>query len=150
MEIEVLSHSKQRSETIKAVAEFYVEKLNLTNSKYKVFICTDPSLKKDGNNGLCAKTGKKEITVAVYSRLDNIKLLYTLAHEFVHVKQIARGQYTQKTVRGRVQHFWLGQRVSKKYIERPWEIEAFGRESILVEHLCDRVVANRKKNKKRS
>ena len=150
MEIKVLSYSKRRAEIIKSVAEFYVKNLNLTKSKYKVFICTDPSLKKDGNNGLCAKTGDNEITVAVYSRLDNLKLLYTLAHEFVHVKQIARGQYTQKNVRGRVQHFWLGQRVSKKYIDRPWEIEAFKNESLLVERLCDTVVQNIKKQKKRS
>lgn len=150
MEIEVLTHGKKRLEAIKTVAEFYCKKLNLTKSKYKVVIVTDPSLKQDGNNGLCAKTEHREITVALYSRLSDLKILYTLAHEFIHVKQIARGQYSNKRIKGKTQHFWLGKRVSQPYLKRPWEIEAFSREVLLVEELCDAVARNLKKKKKRS
>lgn len=138
MEIEILSYSrKQRKELMLSLAQFFAKELNVHKSNYKVFIVTDPSLKDDGNNGLCARTGKREITVALYSRLSFTKLLYTLAHEMVHVKQMIRGHYRQESMKyGKgVYHYWLGKRVNKEYHKRPWEIEAMSRESLLVHAL---------------
>lgn len=149
MEIEALTHSKQLKEMLPKVAEFYAKRLNITKSKYKVFICTDPSLKEGGNNGLCAQTGSKEITIALYSRLTPVKMLYTLAHEMVHAKQICRGHYKQSPMKyGQgVYHYWLGKRVNAKYIDRPWEREAFKLESILVEELSEHMEKVLKKKK---
>lgn len=149
MEIEILTHSKTLKKILPEIAVFYAKRLNITKSKYKVFICTDPTLKEDGNNGLCAKTGPKEITIALYSRLTPVKLLYTLAHEMVHAKQMCRGHYKHEPMKygEGVHHYWLGKRVVAKYIDRPWEREAFKLESILVEELTDYM--NKKlKNKK--
>jgi hypothetical protein len=150
MEIKVLSYSKTLPDFLKNSAMFYAKELGILNSKYNVVIVTDPSLKKDGNNGLCAKTGDREITIGLYSRLNIVKMLYTLAHEMVHVKQMARGQYRHETKRGSVHHYWMGKRVNASYIDRPWEREAFSRESILVETLSAHVSKKLKnKNKKR-
>ena len=79
--------------------------------KYKVYICFDPELSEsDGVNGLCAKTGENEITIALCSKLKYHRLFNTLAHEMVHVKQICRGQYRSEILRnGRIAHFWMGQ-----------------------------------------
>ena len=89
MEIQVLTRNKDRKEVLEATATFYAKHLNVTESKYKVFICFDPNLSKnEGMNGVCAKTGEKEITIALCSRLPDYKLFTTLAHEMVHVKQI--------------------------------------------------------------
>lgn len=152
MEIEILTHGKARKEMLKGIAEFYAKELNIHNSTYKVFIVTDPTLKADGNNGLCAKTGEREITVALYSRLSHTELLYTLAHEMVHAKQMCRGHYKQTPMKyGKgVYHYWLGKRVNKEYTERPWEIEAFNRQSLLVERLVEHVTKIHKKMKKKA
>lgn len=148
MEITVKSRSKARQEFIKNTAMFYARELGLEKSKYDLVIHSMPHLKKEGSNGLCAKTGHRQVTVALYSRLNVIKLLYTLAHEMVHVKQFARGHYRQEVKKGSVQHFWMGKKVSAEYIKRPWEVEAFSRESLLVEVLSDYVAKNMKKHKK--
>ena len=147
MEIIVKSRSKNRQEFIKNAAMFYSDQLGLNKSKYQLVIHSLPNLKKEGSNGLCAKTGHRQVTVALYNKLSVIKLLYTLAHEMVHVKQFALGHYRQEVKKGSVQHFWMGKRVSAEYIKRPWEIEAFSRESLLVEVLSNHVARKLKKHK---
>lgn len=141
MEIEVLSRKSERKAVIEATANFYANRLNITKSKYKVFILFDPNMSKDeGMNGVCAKTGDKEITIALCSKLPDYKLFTTLAHEMVHVKQICRGQYSSKILRnGRVAHYWCGQRINAQYTDRPWEREAFMREGLLTRYLSDEV-----------
>ena len=133
-----------------SMAKFFAKELNIHKSNYKVFICTDPTLKADGNNGICARTGKREISIALYSRLGFGKLLYTLAHEMVHVKQMVKGHYRQEPMKyGQgVYHFWLGKKVRAEYHKRPWEIEAMRRESILVGELTAHVEKLAKKGKK--
>ena len=154
MEIEILSRSKNKGlvELLDKSAWFFAEKLKVTKCNYKVFICTKRGLKKEGHMGLCAKTGDREITVAVDGALPLPNILYTLAHEMVHVKQYCRGQYRSEVARnGRFRRYWLGKQVIAKYEDRPWELEAFKREGILVSQLLEHVVAQkRKQNKKRS
>jgi len=137
MEIEVLTFSSKK-EVIEKVAKFYIKELNLTKSKYKVVIITDPKLRKDGANGLCAKTSDREITVALYSRLNMLDMLLTLAHEMVHVKQHVRNEIGKKHVilkkdslivltewNGSI---WKPRPGEDEYYDSPWEIEAYGKE----------------------
>ena len=152
MEIEVLTRSKQKgiSELLGNSAAFFAKKLNVEKCNYKVYICTKRNLKREGHMGLCAKTGEREITVAVDSNLPLPNILYTLAHEMVHVKQICRGQYRSEILRnGRVAHFWMGKRVKAEYSHRPWEREAFMREGLLTRFLSDMVEKSDKKGKSR-
>ena len=53
----------------------------------------------------------------------------TLAHEMVHVKQFAKGHF--QMIDGK--HYWMGKLVTKrtKYLDQPWEIEAFSKQEIL-------------------
>ena len=53
----------------------------------------------------------------------------TLAHEMVHVRQMAKG--TLKTVNGAT--YWNGKKYSKKtpYLDQPWEQDAFARQEII-------------------
>lgn len=53
----------------------------------------------------------------------------TLAHEMVHVKQLAKG--TLKQVNG--VNYWKGKRFRKnhRYLNMPWEIEAFSKQELL-------------------
>jgi hypothetical protein len=152
MEIEILTYGKKRKELILSLANFFAKQLNIHNCNYKVVIVTDPTLKADGCNGLCARTGVREISVALYSRLGFGKLLYTLAHEMVHVKQMVRGHYRQENMKyGKgVYHYWLGKRVNLEYHKQPWEIEAMSRESVLVGNLTAHVEKLNKKGKKKA
>ena len=56
------------------------------------------------------------------------RLLETVAHEMVHVKQFARGELYQSSMTAK--HRWKGnwERGEKHYYDLPWEIEAHGRE----------------------
>jgi hypothetical protein len=74
------------------------------------------------------------------------KKLQTLAHEMVHVKQLARGEMNSKldpsSWRGPV-NYKIGEAL--EYADNPWEVEAFGREEILVykytEHLRNQKIS---------
>ncbi len=59
----------------------------------------------------------------------------TLAHEMVHVKQLAKG--TLKQVNG--VNFWKGKRYRKnhKYLNLPWEIEAFSKQELLFRRVIE-------------
>lgn len=152
MEIEILSRSKALPELLKNAAMFYAKELRIVGSTYKVFVCTDPNLRKEGSNGICARTGDREITVALYSRLSPVKMLSTLAHEMVHVKQMVRGHYRSEPMKyGKgVHHYWLGKRVKAEYIKRPWEREAFRKEMVLLESLSEHVTKKMKNKTKKT
>lgn len=70
----------------------------------------------------------KEFSIILNSTLNKKRQLITLAHEIVHVKQNAKGEL-KSLLRGNADR-WHGQYIDRDidYFERPWEIEAFGRE----------------------
>jgi hypothetical protein len=141
MEIEILSHGNTNPDKVQMLqktVKFYAKYLNINKFKYKVYVCMAPKLRqRDGNNGICSKTGSKEISIAVDSALALPQLLMTLAHEMVHVKQYVRGQYRGELSRnGKMKRIWLGKQYTVEYLKRPWEQEAFRRESELVLALC--------------
>ena len=55
----------------------------------------------------------------------------TLAHEMVHVKQLAKGQLKHRPTGS---YIWAGKRFSKKteYLSMPWEIEAFSKQELIL------------------
>jgi hypothetical protein len=55
----------------------------------------------------------------------------TLAHELVHVKQMAKGTLKDGP---NGSNYWAGKKYSKntKYLDRPWEIEAFSKQELLL------------------
>jgi hypothetical protein len=131
-------------------AKFYAKYLNIEKFKYKVYICIAPKLRqRDGNNGICSKTDDKEISIAVDSTLELPQVLLTLAHEMVHAKQYIRGQYRGELSRnGKMKRIWLGKQYTVEYLKRPWEREAFRRESELVNALLDELIQKSKKSKR--
>ncbi|SRR6056297_2212126 len=65
-------------------------------------------------------------------------LLITIAHEMVHVKQMARCEQQYTKVYHKVK--WMGKTVDlnkTNYWELPWEIEAHGRETGLFLKWCE-------------
>ena len=54
----------------------------------------------------------------------------TLAHEMVHVRQLAKGQMKFLPNQARI---WMGKRYNKRthYLDQPWELDAFARQEIV-------------------
>ena len=61
----------------------------------------------------------------------------TLAHEMVHVKQFAKGQLHTEGDK----NYWMGERVTHrvKYLDQPWEVEAFQRQEILFRRAVEKL-----------
>jgi hypothetical protein len=82
------------------------------------------SLCDDGERGDRPRSFEIELEKNVSLR----RVLETLCHEMVHVKQYARGELYESCVQGK--HRWQGTWLNKDpdYWDQPWEIEAHGRE----------------------
>lgn len=96
---------------------------------------------KDDAYGYCLSETTREFELEIHKKLPLRKLLTTVAHEMVHVKQYARKELKQD-------YDWLGKTYSPKkvsYWDQPWEIEAHGRETGLFVRWAE---ANKLGNKK--
>lgn len=67
--------------------------------------------------------------VVISPKLKLKELGLTLAHEMVHVRQMAKGFLKSKNG----YNYWCGKRYSKKtkYLDMPWEQDAFARQEII-------------------
>ena len=71
----------------------------------------------------------RSFEIEIHKNMPLRKVLETLCHEMVHVKQYARGELYESSVQGK--HRWQGEWLNKdpNYWDQPWEIEAHGREA---------------------
>ena len=79
---------------------------------------------KDSAYGYCLCEDERTFEIEVDRSLPLRKLLTTVAHEMVHVKQYARKELKED-------YNWLGKTYAPtkvSYWDQPWEIEAHGRE----------------------
>jgi hypothetical protein len=111
-----------------------IKQLGLTCSKKLLFI----KLAREGledNDGLTSYLTQFEAIVILLKPQSFERLGITLAHEMVHVKQLAKGHL--KNVKG--VNYWNGKRYSKrtKYLNMPWEIEAFSKQELLFRRAID-------------
>ena len=65
------------------------------------------------------------------TKLSLLNMATTLAHEMVHVRQLAKGQLKYLPRQAKL---WMGRRYTKKtrYLDQPWEQDAFARQEILM------------------
>ena len=63
-----------------------------------------------------------------------INMFKVLAHEMVHVKQIAKGEMKDRYVKSKYVTLWFGEKYTEdvSYWDHPWELEAYGLEHSLV------------------
>jgi len=71
----------------------------------------------------------RQFTMRVDNTVKMRRILETVAHEMVHAKQFAKGELVE-LVKSQATR-WHGKSIKKipEYWERPWEIEAHGRET---------------------
>ena len=130
MDIQIMGRKSATKDVIEKSAHFFAKELNLTKSKYTLLIMTERGMaKNDGMRGVVSKIGPKCLSMIIDSDLCLERLIITLAHEMVHVKQYARGQV--KPSRSCKTQYWMGKHVRKSYYEQPWEVEAFSKERVL-------------------
>jgi hypothetical protein len=130
MQVVVHSRSKARKFYIEQLSKFYVECLNLDRSRKTVTVYTVPGLKKAKGMLGCAVRDGDNVAVLIDSALSYSKTLITLAHEFVHVKQLALGQL--RIVKNDTSKWiWCGRVYDHSNYFSPWEDEAYTRENEL-------------------
>lgn len=128
MEVKVEA-SRRNKKFIEALMPSMFKQLKLENSKRVLLIRVADECGND--QGITMDLGENLGIVVVIKPRKNLKDVgLTLAHEMVHVKQYATGElrdYVKSTSLNR----WQGKIIDDSkisYWDRPWEIEAFGRE----------------------
>lgn len=120
----------------------------LFREQYRLAMNTyiDVEVKRDiGADGWCFVEDDdrrpREFRIQLEKTLDEVALLTTLAHEMVHVWQYATGKLK---LYQDGKHRYAGKVYSSntKYVDRPWESEAYDLERVLVEEWLNRVPSN--------
>lgn len=119
------------------LAHNFAEQLKLDNSRYTLNIVPYNGFFKKTKAYASTLAEEKVIGLWIDPELDTRIIASAMAHEMVHVKQFAKGtlKYNPEdceTV------WWRGYPVNLscvEYIDRPWEIEAYSKQEILVRRL---------------
>jgi len=127
MDYLVEAHSKQKKQFIEAILPSMIDQLGLTNTRKSLVI----RLEKDCEQmGYTVPVDILDSYVVVIKPTMSIKSIgITLAHEMVHVRQMAKGILKIKNG----VNYWCGKRYTKrtKYLDQPWEQDAFARQELV-------------------
>ena len=125
---------------VESITEFCIKTLmpRMRTLDIKIKLCSPK-----GALGYCLELDtNREFEIEVDRTQSLRKLLETVAHEMVHVKQYARRELHPST------DTWLGKTYNPKkvsYWDLPWEIEAHGREVGLFVRWCEQENLGNKK-----
>ena len=136
MQIKCTGGTKNQKKYAKSIALFCADKLmhkNLTdNIKLRIKV-SNTLYKTDGNLGNVMWEDDNYKPREFYMEIDNTvrlrRILESVAHEMVHLKQFAKGEMRDMMTADKTE--WLGQSMHSKsvdYYDLPWEYEAHGRE----------------------
>lgn len=127
MEFAVEGRSVAKRKFVAAIMPSVIKQLGLTSSRKAVVVRIANDC--EGMGMTVAVDILDSYVVIINSNLRIKDVGLTLAHEMVHVRQMARG--ILKTLNG--VHYWCGKRYSKrvKYLDQPWEQDAFARQEII-------------------
>lgn len=132
--IEVTGGTAKQRAHVDSLVGYCIDKLGM--SRFKTLdITVKLTTKGMGDaDGLCCAIDDREFEIEVNPKLRLRRMLETVAHEMVHVKQYARRElHPSKEV-------WMGKTYNPKktsYWDLPWEIEAHGREVGLFVRYCE-------------
>jgi len=112
-----------------------IEQLGLNRSRRAVLIKVTDEIE-DGMQGSTLNIEIADcylVLIRQPKRITKASLLEmgtTLAHEMVHVRQLAKGLMKFLPNQARI---WMGKRYNKRthYLDQPWELDAFARQEIL-------------------
>ena len=136
MKFAVKSRSKKSKIMIEALLPSIIKQLKLTKSKKFLLVEVNKDVGED-NDGCTVPLPAIDSIVVTIKPAPLHLMGITLAHEMVHVKQLARG--ILKAENG--VKYWRGKRYTKriKYMNCPWELEAFAKQEILFRRAIERL-----------
>ena len=117
----VTGGTKRQRELVESIAQYCVKKLMPRKRNLDVNIHLSNI---DDALGYCHEEFAGSYAIEIDKRQSMRRLLETVAHEIVHVKQYARREINGKDC-------WYGKYINTtktEYWDLPWEIEAHGRE----------------------
>ena len=123
--------SRRNKKFVEAILPSMISQLKLENCTKAVVVRIADEC--EGNQGITVDlsdlTGCYMVVIAPTRKLKDIGL--TLAHEMVHVKQLAKGILKNKQ---NGVNIWAGKRYTNKiaYLDMPWEIEAFSKQELIL------------------
>jgi hypothetical protein len=130
MEIEVEGSARSKK-FVEAMLPSMVRQLGLEKSRKALLIRVANECEGD-TEGMTIDLSKwtGAYLVIIKPKRNLVQLGLTLAHEMVHVKQLAKGLLKQK----RSGHTWMGKMYGKKtpYLQMPWEIEAYSKQELIL------------------
>ena len=129
MEYLVEARSKRTKKFIENILPSMIKQLGLSRSRKVLLVRVSKSDIDDGNDGMTAHLEYINSIVVILRPGPFERLGVTLAHEMVHVKQMAKG--VLRTINGVT--YWNGRAVNRrtKYLNKPWEIEAFSKQELV-------------------
>jgi hypothetical protein len=122
----VQSRSKKTKKFFEAILPSMISQLNLTNSRKYLIVKTD---RIDSQGVTLPFYDINTYLVVVNSTKRITDMGITLAHEMVHVRQMAKGKL-KSVAKGNV---WNGKLYTKKteYLDQPWEQDAFAKQELI-------------------
>lgn len=134
MEFKVEARSHMRRKFLTHIMPSIIDQLGLTNSRKAVLV----KVEDDGsdNQGSTINLDFVDSYLVILKPASIKSLGVTLAHEMVHVRQMAKGMLVPKPNGVNV---WCGKRYGKKtkYLDMPWEIDAFAKQEIVLRRAID-------------
>jgi hypothetical protein len=125
MEFMVESRSPKIRKFFEAILPSMIEQLNLQNSRKLLMVKVD----KIDTQGVTIPMDSIDTYLVVVNKQNITQMGITLAHEMVHVKQMAKG-ILKSHAKGNV---WNGKLYTKKtkYLDQPWEQDAFAKQELV-------------------
>jgi hypothetical protein len=122
----VQSRSKKTKKFFEAILPSMISQLNLTNSRKYLIVKTD----RIDSQGVTLPFYDIDTYLVVINSTKRITDMgITLAHEMVHVRQMAKGKL-KSVAKGNT---WNGKLYTKKteYLDQPWEQDAFAKQELI-------------------
>lgn len=145
MEFDVDSPNPQVGKFLKSLMPSMIDQLALTNSRRAVLVkvTDDDTDLEEGMHGATLNIEIADCYLVLIKRPKKVtkssllEVALTLAHEMVHVRQLAKGQMKFLPNQNRI---WMGKRYTSKthYLDQPWEIDAFSRQEILLRRAIEK------------
>lgn len=120
--VEVIGGKPRQREYVESMVNYCIDMLMPRMSTLDITVTLKDI--KDDAYGYCLSDSTRFFELEIDKNLSLRRLLTTVAHEMVHVKQYARKELQED-------YDWLGKTYSPdkvSYWDQPWEIEAHGRE----------------------
>jgi hypothetical protein len=123
--------SRRNKKFVEAILPSMISQLKLEKCTKAVVVRVKDEC--DDNQGITVDlsdiTGCYMVVIKPTRKLKDMGL--TLAHEMVHVKQLAKGVLKNKN---NGTNIWAGKQYGKKtaYLDMPWEIEAFSKQELIL------------------